>query len=210
MSIHPLYGKNQIDSDYRDYLATTFPINDTVIEEAFLKELNAENLLSKGPFLEVTAPYKKGMSIQELVSEDILSKHFLSLNQEEMPASRPLYTHQERAIRKAKEKKNFIVATGTGSGKTESFMMPILNDLFSEYEQGLLTPGVRALFVYPMNALANDQVKRLRSLLKDTPQITFGRYTGETEQSERSALDKYRQQNPGVERLPNELYPEMK
>jgi ATP-dependent helicase YprA (DUF1998 family) len=205
MSIHPLHGKNQIDSDYRDYLATTFPINDGTIEEAFLKELNTENLLSKGPFLEVTAPYKKGLSIQELVSEKILSKHFLKLNQNEMPANRPLYTHQESAIRKAQEKKNFIVATGTGSGKTESFVMPILNDLFSEFENGTLTPGVRALFIYPMNALANDQVKRLRSLLRDTPQITFGRYTGETEQTDRAALDKYRQQNPGVKRLPNEL-----
>ncbi|WP_394190937.1 DEAD/DEAH box helicase [Paenisporosarcina quisquiliarum] len=205
MSIHPLHGKNQIDSDYRDYLATTFPINNHIIEDAFQKELKAENLLSKGPFLEVTAPYKKGMSIQELVSEGILSKYFLTLNQEEMPSNRPLYAHQERAIRKAKEKKNFIVATGTGSGKTESFMMPILNNLFSEYEKGTLTPGVRALFIYPMNALANDQVKRLRSLLKDTPQITFGRYTGETEQLDSNALNKYNQQNPGVKRLPNEL-----
>ncbi|SDI11642.1 Helicase conserved C-terminal domain-containing protein [Planococcus glaciei] len=205
MSIHPLHGKNRIDNDYRDYLATTFPINDEEIEAAFSKELRKENLLSKGPFLEVTPPYKKGASISDLVREGILSKEFLTLNQEEMPAERPLYTHQEKAIRKAKEKKNFVVATGTGSGKTESFMMPILNDLFFEDEHKGLRPGVRALFVYPMNALANDQMKRLRSLLKNTPEITFGRYTGETEQLESKALDKFKQQNPGIEKLPNEI-----
>ncbi|RAZ67268.1 DEAD/DEAH box helicase [Planococcus maitriensis] len=205
MSIHPLHGKDRIDNDYRDYLATTFPINDEEIENAFSKELRKENLLSKGPFLEVTPPYKKGASIADLVKEKVLSKEFLTLNQEEMPANRPLYTHQEKAIRKAKGKKNFVVATGTGSGKTESFMMPILNDLFFEDELKGLQPGVRALFVYPMNALANDQMKRLRSLLKNTPEITFGRYTGETEQLESKALDKFKQQNPGIEKLPNEI-----
>ncbi|MBT2572335.1 DEAD/DEAH box helicase [Planococcus sp. ISL-110] len=205
MGIHPLHGKTRIDNDYRDYLATTFPINNEEIEAAFSKELRKENLLSKGPFLEVTPPYKKGASISALVKEGVLSTSFLTLNQEEMPADRPLYTHQEKAIRKAKEKKNFVVATGTGSGKTESFMMPILNDLFFEHALKSLQPGVRALFVYPMNALANDQMKRLRSLLKNTPEITFGRYTGETEHLEKHAVDKFKQQNPGIERLPNEI-----
>lgn len=205
MGIHPLYGKNNIDIAYRDYLASSFPINDEIIEESFLKELSKENLLSKGPYLEVTAPYKKGSSVAELVSEGQLSPRFLQMNQHELPMDRALYTHQERAIRKANEQKNFIVSTGTGSGKTESFMLPILDSLFREAEKGTLTPGVRALFVYPMNALANDQMKRLRSLLKDTPEITFGRYTGETEQFEKDALNKYKHQNPNVERIPNEL-----
>lgn len=205
MGIHPLRGKDNIDIAYRDYLASSFPINDEVIEEAFLNELMKENLLSKGPYLEVTAPYKKGSSIAELVTEGELSPLFMKVNQEELPFDRALYTHQERSIRKANKNKNFVVATGTGSGKTESFMLPILNSLFKEVENQTLTPGIRALFVYPMNALANDQMKRLRSLLKDTPEITFGRYTGETEQFEKNALNKYKHQNPNVDRIPNEL-----
>src|SRR5690606_31507056 len=91
-----------------------------------------------------------------------------------------LYKHQEEAITKLLVKRrNLVVATGTGSGKTEAFLLPIVSDLLQEYEQGSLGPGVRALLLYPMNALANDQVKRLRNLLKDCPQITFGRYIGE-------------------------------
>lgn len=205
MGIHPLLGKANIERAYRDYLATTFPINDPIIEEEFLKELKKEDNLSKGPYLQVTAPYKKGATIQELVNQGILSKYFLKINQEELPKDRPLYLHQEKAIKKAILKENFVVATGTGSGKTESFMIPILNHLFRELEANTLTPGVRAILIYPMNALANDQIKRLRVLLRDTPEITFGRYTGETEQLESVALEKFKEQNPNAIKLPNEL-----
>ena len=75
-----------------------------------------------------------------------------------------------------------VVATGTGSGKTEAFLAPILNHLFLEETRDSLGPGVRALLLYPMNALANDQMARMRLLLANHLRITFGRYTGETEE----------------------------
>jgi ATP-dependent helicase YprA (DUF1998 family) len=84
-----------------------------------------------------------------------------------------------------------IVATGTGSGKTESFLIPIINELMREKEAGTLGPGVRALLLYPMNALANDQVKRIREILLNYPEITFGRYTGETAGTEKQARSSY-------------------
>ena len=59
--------------------------------------------------------------------------------------------------------------------------------------------------LYPMNALANDQLKRLRALLKDYPEITFGRYTGETKPLKNDARDYFKSMNPGQEILPNEL-----
>ena len=93
---------------------------------------------------------------------------------------RPLYLHQEQAIRKITAGRNVIVASGTGSGKTESFLLPILDALSAEQARGTLGPGVRALLLYPMNALANDQIKRLRQLLARAPHITFGRYVGDT------------------------------
>jgi len=84
-----------------------------------------------------------------------------------------------------------VVTTGTGSGKTECFLYPILNILLNESDSKTLSPGVRALLLYPMNALANDQMKRLRELLEYVPEITFGAYTGETKDSDREALSNY-------------------
>ena len=111
----------------------------------------------------------------------MLADGFAELGSDALPLDRPLYVHQEQAIRKAAAGRNVVVATGTGSGKTESFLLPILDSLVREHERGELGPGVRALLLYPMNALANDQMKRLRQVLAAYPDITFGRYTGDTE-----------------------------
>lgn len=121
-----------------------------------------------------------------------------------MPVSRPLYAHQEASIKCIGSGENAVITTGTGSGKTESFLIPILNYLFRQQEKDMLSSGVRALLIYPMNALANDQVKRLRKLLKGT-NITFGAYTGETERTQDKALAKYKKLNDNEEPIPNEL-----
>ncbi|MGH9791857.1 MAG: DEAD/DEAH box helicase, partial [Candidatus Acidiferrales bacterium] len=114
--------------------------------------------------------------------------------------TRPLYTHQADAIEAVVTKaQHVVVATGTGSGKTESFLVPILYGLLTEPPDTRTTPGVRALLLYPMNALVEDQMTRLRRLLfwinlkahdatlrerKLARPITFGRYTGETKVSD--------------------------
>jgi ATP-dependent helicase YprA (DUF1998 family) len=81
-----------------------------------------------------------------------------------------------------------IVTTGTGSGKTECCLMPVVNALLREQEaEGRLDDGVRAIVIYPMNALINDQVKRLREIFIDSD-ITFGVYNGNTEQKEKDGI----------------------
>ena len=96
--------------------------------------------------------------------------------------------HQERAVRAVhQEKHNIVVATGTASGKTESFLYPILFELYRQHLAGQLNqPGVRAMILYPMNALANDQRDRLRGISEDLHEagsdfrLTFGQYIGQT------------------------------
>ncbi len=91
----------------------------------------------------------------KLIKEGLLSNEFTKLQVNELPLERDLYIHQEVAIRKlVQDRRNIIVATGTGSGKTETFLLPILNYLFRQKEKEQLSPGVRALLLYPMNALA--------------------------------------------------------
>lgn len=205
MGIHPLNGKVEIENAYLDYLKTSFYINDSTLMRHFNNEIQNKDKFSQGPYLEVTAPYKKSESIQNLINKGSLSQQFQHVNQKALPIDRKLYSHQVKAIEHASEGKNFIVATGTGSGKTESFMIPIMNHLFNEFANHTLTPGVRALFVYPMNALANDQMKRLRTVLEDTPEVTFGRYTGETLEEPHKATDTFKQINKDEKLLPNEL-----
>ena len=107
------------------------------------------------------------------------------------PKNRPLYEHQKEAIETVVEQhKNIVVATGTGSGKTECFLIPMMDMLLKEHEQ-LYESGVRTLILYPMNALVNDQVKRLRKLLCrqdfDQPTIRFGFYISRTEHKPKDA-----------------------
>ena len=121
-----------------------------------------------------------------------------------------MYLHQEKAIEKIISGKNVVVSTGTGSGKTNCFLIPVINELLREKEKGQLNEGVRAIFIYPMNALANDQIKGLREILMAYPDIRFGVYNGGTENREMDAIKLYeamyaKEKYPELrKRLPNE------
>lgn len=202
MAFSPVKASKKITEKYYRYLKTSFNIGEPYSKE-FEALLKKENSLAKGPFLDVTDSFKSGCNIKELIDEGLLPKSFSKIN---MNQTRPLYLHQEKALRKvAEEEKNIVVSTGTGSGKTESFLLPVLRHLVNEVENGTICPGVRALFVYPMNALANDQIERLREILADFPEITFGVYTGQTERSRDRALINYKSLNDNNEPISNEL-----
>ena len=169
-----------LSATYRRYLRSLLPVRDPALAAALADCIGASPLLTKGPLLEATPPYRTGASLHDLIGEGVLDPAFARVGGPALPLDRPLYSHQEQALRKAAAGRNLVVATGTGSGKTESFLLPVLSALTAELEAGTLGPGVRALLLYPMNALANDQLRRLRQLLAGVPQITFGRYTGDT------------------------------
>ena len=192
MSIEPISASKNIVNKYLRYLATTFYIKDKDYMNMFLNELKKKDEYAKGPILDFTDSFEVSNSIRDLISDGVLSSEFLRLfAKNESMLDRKLYIHQEKAIRKVIKGKNVVVTTGTGSGKTETFLLPIFNYLMREKENGSLTSGVRALLIYPMNALVNDQIKRMRELLKDYEDITFGAYTGETKESYKNDDKKY-------------------
>jgi ATP-dependent helicase YprA (DUF1998 family) len=203
-SFDPLATSDLIIEGYQRYLRSLLPVRDSRIASALDEEI-ARSQLTKGPLLESAPPYAHGATLADLVADGVLHPAFTALASEALPLDRPLYRHQEQAIRKITAGRNVIVASGTGSGKTETFLLPILDALTAEQARGTLAPGVRALLLYPMNALANDQIKRLRQILKDAPHITFGRYVGDTPHRVGEAADKFAVLNPGEPRLPNEL-----
>lgn len=205
MFFNPLTSANQIAEDYRTYLRSLLSINDEILAAELTERLMKDEAFSKGPFLQSTPNYRKGNSLLDLIEEGILPETFMKFESEQLPLNRKLFTHQEKAMRKARASRNYIVSTGTGSGKTESFLLPIFASLADEIQSKTLSPGIRALLLYPMNALANDQLKRLRQLLAKVPEITFGRYIGDTLKGATEAEQNFNILNPGEVRLKNEL-----
>ena len=175
--LNPIEQSEYIEKEFREYVKSTFQIEDEIYEKEFKKELERAELC-KGPFLSSELPFEKGHSINELVNEGKISKEFLKLSKINM--GQKLYQHQEKALEIIGQGHNAVITTGTGSGKTESFLYPILNHILKEIEEGKGGPGIRALFLYPMNALVNDQIERVREILSNYPQITYGCFTGET------------------------------
>lgn len=181
--INPLDITKGLVDTFKRYLFSATPITDDEPElrEEFRRQLEEYKFYS-GPFIKYQPDYERSIHISELFSNNndvnvhpdlrgCYCKNDLSNPQYK------LYTHQAESIRKAQQQENVLIATGTGSGKTECFLLPILDDAI-RYEG----PGVRSIIIYPMNALANDQLERLRAMLAPfkNNEVTFGRYTGET------------------------------
>ena len=205
MGLDPVKTSKSIFNRFTSYVTTTLKIDDENLNNQIKNILIERGKFSKGPIIEATPPFKSGKSILNLINDGVLSEEFRTFNSNVLPLSRSLYKHQEEAIVKiVRDKRNAVVATGTGSGKTETFIIPIINQLLEEKGNNMITPGVRALLLYPMNALANDQMKRLRELLINEPKITFGIYTGETEEKYNHAYDKFKrmhQEEPMINEL---------
>ena len=175
------------------YLDRTLPVKGNMPEEMreqFNKFQKTQMDFIRSPYIEVTQVYQTAPhSLQDLVGMGALEQEVADAFAEyfggKVTDVRP-YEHQWKSLDAVNAKKNLVVCTGTGSGKTECFLLPVINTIYRQHkqaqEQG--TPykeHIRAMILYPMNALVNDQLNRLRRILKHLPCITFGRYTGETE-----------------------------
>lgn len=214
--LNPIKSSQNITDEFISYISTRFHISDNEYREKFIEELQKNGNIAKGPYLDITDSFEAGMSISQMIEKGVMSKLFKELEpnveekDKEIKLNRPLYLHQEKAVVKAKQNHNLVVTTGTGSGKTECFLLPILNHLLSEKENGKLSCGVRAILIYPMNALANDQMKRLRAILADFQDITFGVYNSSTKHEDAEGIAAYGKifkdsnGNP-LKPLPNEL-----
>ena len=184
-----------------DYIEATYHISDEGMVRQRQRLLNAEGVIYRKPFIESTPRYQTGdefaliKGLPAQVGEFLTSLSRSDENKKGLLFNPP-YTHQGKAILDTLVKdKSLIVMTGTGSGKTESFLLPILGKLAIEAStkpnQFKEDAAIRALVLYPMNALVNDQLGRLRLLFGDDRvasqfvswsgrPLRFGRYTSRT------------------------------
>ena len=143
--------------------------------------------LTKGPYVSLARGFREGATLDALVEEGLV--HAALAGVAEFPS---LFAHQDETLRAALGGRHVLLSTGTGSGKTESFLYPII-DRCLRMRDADEPDGVVAVLVYPMNALAADQRDRLRMLLAGTG-ITYGMYVGSTP---RPAVGQRRHAPPG-------------
>lgn len=183
----PIAMGRSLETSIRRYLRSALLISRTYPKLAggIERLLNQPGLLLKGPFVEALPDFHKAGSLRALATGEapLLHPDFARLLDNEF--TRPLHQHQGEALQAILGKRhNVVVATGTGSGKTECFLYPILDALLKETPEDRTRPGVRALLVYPLNALANDQLyKRIVPMFVGrfaSAGITVGRFTGLT------------------------------
>ena len=121
----PLETSALITSGYRRYLRSLLPVRDPRIATALDHEITHSPLLTKGPLLEATPPYAARRDTRRAHPRRCAEPGLPEAGQRRACRStRPLHAHQEQAIRKVAAGRNVVVATGTGSGKTESFLLP--------------------------------------------------------------------------------------
>ena len=137
-----------------------------------------------------------GRSVRDLVSAGVVSHALVDqLDRARVfSADRDLYQHQEQLIRAEAESEQesrpaIVLTAGTGAGKTEAFLLPMLNALFRDPRKNGQT-GVQAIILYPMNALVNDQVERVYDWLKGQKSVSLFHFTGETPEDDRDARAK--------------------
>lgn len=145
-----LLQAEEIKNAVVEYLKATYNFDDKTVEHAFEDFLyNKRHGMFKGPYIQIRLPFERIGNDKNL--SEVLSIH----------PNFPPYLHQYEAFKRLTTQNNdpkpVILTTGTGSGKTESFLYPLLDYCYKNIGK----PGIKAIILYPMNALATDQARRL-------------------------------------------------
>jgi hypothetical protein len=167
--------RNQIIGDYRRYIESFLKIRDHKVREFVNQELEKGQLWTN-PLVQLNPKYRPGATVTELVNSGILHPEcaqYFSKN------GKPFHFHyhQQQAFETAEKQEPYVLTTGTGSGKSMTYVVPIFNDLLRHPE----IQGVRAILVYPMNALINSQEEEIKKFLNNVPNthIRVAKYTGQ-------------------------------
>lgn len=186
--------RDQLVSDYASYIKSFIQIRDPKIND-FVQQKLQEGVLWPEPLIQLNPLFARGASIDELVAQGVLDREcariFRKDKSEHDGRGRPLrlHKHQSDAIHVARSGASYILTTGTGSGKSLAYIIPIVDYVL----RNGTGRGIQAIVVYPMNALANSQMKELEKFLRvgypnNRGPVTFDRYTGQESDEERQRI----------------------
>ncbi|MHB1890869.1 MAG: DEAD/DEAH box helicase, partial [Acidimicrobiales bacterium] len=187
--------RDSVIEDYRRFIQGFLHIRDKQIRDV-VEETLADGLLWPEPWLSLNPKFTAGGTLEDLVATGLLHtrcREVFRLDKELDPLGRgsplSLYRHQVEAIEAARAGDNYVLTTGTGSGKSLGYIIPIVDRVLREGSGG----RIKAIVVYPMNALANSQEEELKKFLSagypdGKGPVTFKRYTGQERDEERQAI----------------------
>ena len=161
----------QLERGIGDYIETTFPMTNEPFKGSVEKLLATKDSVYHEPYVAVRLPFRVASQMPTC---------FEAIHPEYLP-----YVHQQKAFDRltGDDGRSTLVATGTGSGKTECFLYPILEYCYKHRGER----GIKALIIYPMNALASDQAKRIAELIYHSSElrgnVRVGMYVGGQEET---------------------------
>lgn len=188
--------RERLIDDYRAFTSGSVVIRDERINAEVHRDLESGTQWPD-PWLSLNPAFASGGTVRDLVEAGLLHpecERIFRIGKSAADPGRPLtfHRHQLDAIEAAASGGSYVLTTGTGSGKSLAYIVPIVDRVLREREQN---PGrrVRAIVVYPMNALANSQMNELKKFLQDgygegREPVTFARYTGQESQDDRKAI----------------------
>ncbi|HBJ33841.1 MAG TPA: helicase, partial [Planctomycetaceae bacterium] len=184
MPLNPIVYTEKIVRSFLRYQLTSYALADPRLYDQMRDQLRLDTVrtspLLRGPYVSLSRGFRQGASIEQLIDDGVFHPHMRRIVPTGFTAA---YGHQEKAFRSIAQRSPTLVSTGTGSGKTECFLYPIISRCLQLREQNA-PAGIAAVIVYPMNALAEDQLDRMRGLLAGSG-VTFGMYVGKTAEFER-------------------------
>ena len=186
--------RNRLVSDYRSYTRSFIKIRDARIE-AFVDGILGTGGFWPEPLLQLNPTFRPGGTVDELVELGILHRECAQVfridksDTDHRGKQLLLHRHQREAILKAQEGQSYVLTTGTGSGKSLAYIVPIVDHVLRRGSGR----GIQAIVVYPMNALANSQNEELGKFIhRGYPQgqslVRFARYTGQERGARREAI----------------------
>ena len=189
MSVFDLHAG--VLADYRNFVRSFINVADPRARETIENAL-AAGALWPDPLLQLSPSYARADTVDELADRGDLHRDTAEVFRNANGEPFRLYRHQEQAVALARAGRSYVVTSGTGSGKSLTYFLPIVDAAVT----GVAEPGrLSALVVYPMNALVNSQLQALTKLREQYERrtglsfpLTFERYTGETSAEQRNAI----------------------
>ncbi|HEY1353697.1 MAG TPA: DEAD/DEAH box helicase [Ktedonobacteraceae bacterium] len=182
--------RRRLIDDYAAYIKSFILIRDQRIQEHVEQKLFREGALWPEPLIQLNPLFEAGETIDELVAGAVLHpacRQIFRREKEREPQGLPLrlHKHQAEAVKLARAGHSYVLTTGTGSGKSLAYMIPIVDYVLRHPAQ----PGIKAIVVYPMNALANSQLGELEKYLPGPQRpVRFERYTGQENKQKRDEI----------------------